>query len=144
LSLDEVKGIVLKDLYHYVDIMLDFYVTEDFLNFTELVQRAFIRDRERIASWINKGWIRDAAYRLLPFMTEYDERTGIYYIDDDSNDLDHDMFRTREEGDVMLLSLKETLEYVEKNLERITLSDDTFARIEAFWKKHPDGCITFG
>lgn len=56
----------------------------------------------------------------------------------------HDLFRKYKYPDDILFSLKETLEYIERYKEEITIYENTFKRLEQFWDEYPDGLICFG
>lgn len=74
---------------------------------------------------------------------EYSEEI---YGDDRYTSIDtpHNLFRVRNYPEDKLLSLKETLDFIEKNKDSVTFDYDWEARLIAFWDKNPDGVIEFG
>jgi len=68
------------------------------------------------------------------------------YGDDRYTDIDlpHDVFRIAGFPNNYLLSLEETLAFIEKNKEIITLGENWEERLRAFWSEYPDGVIEFG
>ena len=114
-----------------------------------------IKNTNRVISWIKKGWITEACYRLLDEVGYYDINTKIYYRTDDH--LGHDTFRIGGYPETKLFSLEETLDFLEKNDDKIsyasTIWDKTdrsilkakaIERLKEFWEKNPDGMIDFG
>jgi hypothetical protein len=59
-------------------------------------------------------------------------------------DTPHDLFRIGCFPEDKLLSLEQTLEFIERNKERMSFSLDWETSIKEFWTKHPDGVIEFG
>jgi hypothetical protein len=68
------------------------------------------------------------------------------YGDDRYTDIDtpHNLFRIRNYPNDKLLSLEQTMEFIEKHKERISFSEDWEEELIKFWSKHPDGVIEFG
>jgi hypothetical protein len=56
----------------------------------------------------------------------------------------HDIFRKYNYPEDHLYSLQETLDYIQKYKDEITIYDWTFNRLEQFWNQHPNGLIKFG
>ena len=59
-------------------------------------------------------------------------------------DTPHDLFRIGGYPDDKLLSLQQTMEFIERNKERISFSENWEERLKEFWSKNPDGVIEFG
>lgn len=68
------------------------------------------------------------------------------YGDDRYTNIDtpHDLFRIGGYPDDKLLSLQQTMEFIELNKERISFGEDWEERLKEFWSKNPDGVIEFG
>jgi len=114
-----------------------------------------VRNNNRVISWIKKGWITESCYKLLDEVGYYDINTKIYYTED--VELGHDAFRIGGYPETKLFSLQETLDFLEKNDDKIsyasTIWDKTdrsilkakaIEKLKEFWKKNPDGMIDFG
>jgi len=56
----------------------------------------------------------------------------------------HDVFRKWGYPDDKLFSLEETLEYINNPENECKVYEHTEERLKEFWKKYPDGMITFG
>lgn len=56
----------------------------------------------------------------------------------------HDLFRKYKYPEDHLYSLQETLDYIQKYKDEITIYEWTFTKLEQFWNQHPDGLIQFG
>lgn len=97
----------------------------------------WIRYNTRILSWLEKGWIRESAYNLLTDAGMYFR--GNYYVD--TNEF-HDVFRIHNYPDDVLLSMDETVEFLQKN--NIVMDEYISERLKLFWNKYPDGQIHFG
>lgn len=62
-------------------------------------------------------------------------------------DTPHDVFRFSTQEDIYLLSLEQTLNFLEDNEDKIDFYGDksyVIKKITQFWKEFPDGVIEFG
>lgn len=59
-------------------------------------------------------------------------------------DTPHDLFSIGSHPEEVLFSLEETLEFIEKNREKITFRENWKERLRDFWAKNPNGIIEFG
>ena len=59
-------------------------------------------------------------------------------------DTPHDLFRIGGYPDDKLLSLQQTMQFIERNKERMSFSENWEDRLKEFWSKNPDGVIEFG
>lgn len=153
LPLEECKKKVLNNFEKYVswkiqDINISEYESDENIHIS-------IKNTNRIISWIKKGWIKEACYKLLDDVGYYDNKTKIYYINND--ELPHDIFRIGDYPEIKLFSLQETLDFLEKNDDKIRYTSSIFdktdrevlkqraiERLKDFWEKNPDGMIDFG
>jgi len=71
-----------------------------------------------------------------------DEKFG----EDKYTDIDtpHNLFRIDGYPDDTLLSLEQTMEFIEHNKERMSFIENWETRLKEFWSKNPDGLIEFG
>ena len=58
-------------------------------------------------------------------------------------DTQHDLFRIGGYPDDKLLSLEQTMEFIERNKERMSFSENWEIKLKEFWSKNPDGVIEF-
>lgn len=63
------------------------------------------------------------------------------YIDIDTP---HNLFRIGGYPEDKLLSLKQTMEFIEKNKQLITFTENWEDNLKEFWSRNPDGIIEFG
>lgn len=73
---------------------------------------------------------------------KYCKRNNAIYIN--SNELPYDLFRIGGYPKNQLLSLKETMKFLEDNKDKIRIFYGTTEKLENFWKQYPDGMICFG
>lgn len=73
-------------------------------------------------------------------LVEYFEGKGLYIEDTGF----HDVFRKYGYPEDQLLSLEETLNYINNPLNECVIDDKTLDRLNEFWVKYPDGMIEFG
>lgn len=68
------------------------------------------------------------------------------YSDEGYTDIDtpHDLFRIGNYTDDKLLSLKQTLDFIDKNKDIISFSENWEIELKEFWDKYPNGVIEFG
>jgi len=105
--------------------------------------------------WIKNNKITNACYRLLDEIGYFDSKAKIYYVSD--KELPHDTFRVDDYPEIKLFSLQETLDFLEKNDDKIRYTSSIFdktdrevlkqraiERLKDFWEKNPDGMIDFG
>lgn len=59
-------------------------------------------------------------------------------------DTPHNLFRVHRYRDDKLLSLEQTMEFIEKNKEGMYFSENWEDKLKEFWTKNPDGVIEFG
>jgi hypothetical protein len=59
-------------------------------------------------------------------------------------DTPHDIFNIQTNPKLVLFSLEETLEFIEKNREKIIFRENWEERLRDFWAKNPKGLIEFG
>lgn len=106
---------------------------------------------ERKLSIIRKNLCKEAVcrrYRHDDKLTDYVTGKGFYITTDD---LYHDLFRIGNYPVDKLFSLEETLDFIEKNKDKIhsfyfnkIQNKDFKQQLEDFWQKYPDGMIDFG
>lgn len=106
--------------------------------FSEKELKDWDKYNTRVLSWLEKGWIRDAAYNLLGDGMYF---RGNYYVDCGEF---HDLFRLGGYPEDILLSLDETLNFIENNKANIHLYDYSIEKLKLFWEKYPNGNIHFG
>lgn len=68
------------------------------------------------------------------------------HIEEKYTDIDtpHDLFRIGGYPEDKLLSLKQTMEFIEKNKQLITFTKNWEDNLKEFWSQNPDGIIDFG
>lgn len=59
-------------------------------------------------------------------------------------DTPHDLFRIGGYPDDKLLSLQQTMQFIERNKEQMSFTENWEERLKEFWAKNPDGVIEFG
>jgi len=105
---------------------------------------------ERKLSIIRKNLCKEAVcrrYRHEDNLTDYINGKGFYTT---KNDMQHDLFRIGNYPEDKLFSLTETLDFIEKNKDKIhsyyfnkVQNKDYKQQLEEFWKTYPDGMIRF-
>ena len=66
---------------------------------------------------------------------------GVEYIDKDT---EHDLFRIFDYPNIHLLSLNQTLKFIEQNKNKMSFSDHWEQSLIDFWCNNPNGLIRFG
>ncbi len=147
LSLEDATKKVVSMLENANNSANEYLLTKDFDTFSKESLEEWVYYNNRILSWIRKGWIRSAIYKLLDDGIYIKDKNS-YYIDCDE---DHDIFRIGGYPEDVLFSMDETLEFIEKNKDLIygyhtnTVSGKNWKeQLEDFWVKYPDGNIHFG
>lgn len=56
----------------------------------------------------------------------------------------HNLFRVGGYPEDKLLSLEETLDFIERNKETVSFSENWERKLVDFWEKNPNGVIEFG
>lgn len=143
---EEVKENVLNQFY----IELDFYnntlngcdIDEELLSvYPEFTTEYYIKAKaitERQIAFIKKDLCKKAIYdRYSCLRLNID---SVLYVNCEY----HDLFRKYTFSEDKLFSLEETLNYIEKYKDEISLFEDTFELLKEFWNKYPDGVIDFG
>ncbi len=130
-----------------IDGTLEQEVIDDFPEWTkEYGEKCMIKPKKELDELLDENSKR------LKFCYAYEHfKTGTghsifikdkgFYVT--SNFLPHDLFRIRDNLN-NLFSLKETLDFMDKNKEIITTYDYTIDRLTKFWEENPDGVINFG
>lgn len=153
---DTIKDKAVKYLQEEID-SCKFYIEQDFTD-GYVIKEDFensLKYHQRVLDWVNKGWINEAAAKIVSFLdgVTYSNNTKCFYKDANY----HDIFRRGGYPDHELHSLEETLQYLEKYDGEIsyqsTIFDETpreelknraIERLKEFWEKYPDGMIDFG
>lgn len=74
------------------------------------------------------------------------EYSAAMFGEDRYTDIDTpwDLFRIGGYPDDKLLSLEQTMKFIERNKKRMYFSENWEERLREFWCKNPDGVIEFG
>lgn len=93
---------------------------------------------------VSNGYCKRAVWNnqdgFMGAMTEYVDGVGLFMEVDDF----HDGFRVHDYPDIHLLSLQETLDYIESRGEQCQSYEYTLDILVEFWNKYPNGMICFG
>lgn len=161
-SYDDVKTNVLHSynedikLYQqFIDGTLDDDTKDLFREFTKETAKKYLLILERSKRMVEKDLCKVAVCNRYGncSMSLIRFHNGYFYIDSDN--LPHDIFRIHNYPNDILLSLQETLDYLEVNDDKIEyygydevdkdiIKLNAIERLKEYWEKYPDGMIDFG
>jgi len=81
---------------------------------------------KRVLSWLEKGWITESSYKIICDGIYHNK---IHYVDCGEF---HDLFRLGGYPDDVLLSLDDTLKFIEENKNNIQLYDYSIEKLKLF------------